>query len=144
MNNYSKFKSSKITVDGETFDSKLEYNVYKTLKEWLEPFGLPYKFILERQVTFELQPKFRINGKMIRAITYTADFCIYVREFNVEENDYNDPTLLYVIDAKGMETEVFKVKKKLFAFKYQPKEIVLLKSILQTKQWLYNNFGLPF
>ena len=139
MNNYSKFKSSKITVDGVTYDSKLEFNVYRTLKDWLEPFP---EFSVERQVTFELQPKFRINGKMIRAITYTADFCIYVRLYHPEVNAYGDPKLLYVIDAKGLETEVFKVKKKLFAYKYQ-REIVLLKSVKQTKQWLEDAIGLP-
>lgn len=143
MNNYSKFKSSKITVDGVTYDSKLEFNVYRTLRGWLESFP---EFSVERQVTFELQPKFRVkdfNGKMIRAITYTADFCIYVRPYHPEVNDYGDPKLLYVIDAKGLETEVFKVKKKLFAYKYQ-REIVLLKSVKQTKQWLEDNIGLPF
>ena len=143
MNNYSKFKSSKITVDGVTFDSKLEFNVYRTLRDWLDPFAIPDQFTLERQVTFELQPKFRINGKMIRAITYTADFCIYVRPYHPEVNSYGDPELLFVIDAKGLETEVFKVKKKLFAYKYQ-REIVLLKSVKQTKQWLEDNIGLPF
>ena len=143
MNNYSKFKSAKINVDGQKFDSKLEYNVYKTLKDWLEPFGLPDKMILKRQETFELQPKFRINGKMIRAITYTADFCIYVQNYDYATNSWFEPKLLYVIDAKGLETEVFKVKKKLFAYKYQ-REIVLLKSVKQTKQWLEDNIGLPF
>lgn len=63
---------------------------------------------LELQKKFELQPKYKINDKTIRAISYVADFV------------YWDNTKKEVIieDTKGFRTEIYKLKKKLFEYKY--------------------------
>lgn len=103
MINKSKYGSSKVVCDGLKFDSKLECEFYKLLIKSNIPF--------QRQVKFILQPKFKLQNKAVREITYIADFVIC-----------DD-----VIDIKGIETTDFKIKKKMFAFKYQ-KEIILLKS----------------
>ena len=59
--------------------------------------------MLEVHPKFELQPSFKYKGKTIRAITYSADF-------EYMDNDYNHT----VEDVKGVETEVFRIKRKLF------------------------------
>lgn len=88
----SKYKNKKVIVDEIKFDSKLESEWYLDNKH-LNPILQP---------SFELQEAFRKNGKLHRAITYKADF-----QLNNE-----------VIDVKGIETTDFKIKKKLFKYKY--------------------------
>ena len=115
----SKYGSKKVVYDEITFDSKMELCFYKLLKERNIDFVRQQKFIL--------QPKFKINGKAVREISYICDF--------VCGDD--------VIDVKGFETTDFKIKKKLFAYKYQ-KEIILLKNKKQmieyiSRKYLNNN-----
>lgn len=113
---YSKYGAVKTTYDGITFDSKLEANRYLELKA-LESKG----FIsgLELQKEFELQPKFRDNqGKLQRPIKYIADFVYYDEEGN------------YIAeDTKGFETPEFKIKKKMFLFKYPDVKFIMTKNI---------------
>lgn len=100
----SKYKNKKAEYDGIKFDSKLEMDFY------LHLMAKGYKDII-LQPKFELQPKFRDNtGTLNRAITYIADFQIG----NV------------VYDVKGMETTDFKIKKKLFKYKYPELELKLV------------------
>ena len=61
---------------------------------------------LKRQVRFELQPSYEINGKKIRSINYIADFT------------YREKGKLHVIDVKGVRTNEYKLKKKMFEYKY--------------------------
>ena len=42
----------------------------------------------------------------------------------------------YVIDVKGVETEVFKIKKKLVEFKYQDVTIMCIKYVPALDKWL--------
>ena len=63
---------------------------------------------LELQKEYVLQEKFKINNKTRREITYRADFV-----YKTVEDDK-----LHVVDAKGYRTEVYKIKKKLFEYKY--------------------------
>lgn len=103
---YSKYKAVKTEIDGIKFDSKKEANRYIGLKQ-LENLGVIQN--LQRQVKYELQPSFKLNGKTIRSIIYIADF-VYIQD-GVE----------VIEDVKGskyMETEVFKIKKKMFEYKY--------------------------
>ncbi|MTI49471.1 MAG: DUF1064 domain-containing protein [Firmicutes bacterium] len=102
---YNKFRAKKTTVDGITFDSKKEANRYCELKLLLKANEIKD---LELQPKFVLQDKFKKNGKTHRAISYVADF------------RYIDCTTgeTVVEDVKGMETKVFKIKKKLFEYKY--------------------------
>jgi len=61
---------------------------------------------------FTLQPKFRWQGKGIRAITYRADFSYYdvnIKKFVVE-------------DVKGFKTEKYQIKRKMLIFKMRDRE----------------------
>lgn len=101
----SKYFSKKVVVDGITFDSILESNVYIKLK-MLQKNGVIKD--LELQKEYILQDKFKINGKTRREITYKADFV-----YKTTKDDK-----LHIIDSKGYRTEVYKIKKKLFEYKY--------------------------
>ena len=101
-----KYYNQKTKLNGINFDSKKEAKRYYELK-MLERANLIKN--LELQKTFELQSKY-INkvGQHIRAITYVADFYYY----DNEKQEY------VVEDTKGFKTEVYKIKKKLFEYKY--------------------------
>lgn len=100
----SKYNARKTVVDGITFDSKKEANYYCELR--MRRFAGEIKGF-DLQVPFELQPSFKYQGKTIRAIKYIADFVIKHKDGSEE-----------VVDVKGMRTETYKVKKKLFQFKH--------------------------
>lgn len=102
----SKYKNKKTTCDGIEFDSKKERNYYLKLKA-MEELGLIKD--LELQKEYILQDKFVLNGKTRRKITYKADF-----SYVTTEDDK-----LHVVDVKGFKTEVYKLKKKLFEYKYK-------------------------
>ena len=101
----NKYKNKKVIYDGIKFDSNREMAYYIKLK-MLEEKGIIKD--LELQKVYELQPSFKVNGKTYQKITYRADFS-YI---SVEDNK------LHVIDVKGFKTEVYKLKKKMFAYKY--------------------------
>ena len=103
----NKYHNKKVEYDGIKFDSVKEKNRYIGLKQ-LERLGVIQN--LQRQVKYELQPSFKLNGKTIRSITYIADF-VYIQD-GVE----------IIEDVKGMRTKEYLLKKKLFEYKYQ-KEI---------------------
>lgn len=106
----NKYGNKKIIYDGIKFDSKKERNHYIGLKV-LERAGEIKD--LELQKVFELQPSFKKNGKTYRKTTYIADFYY----FSVKDNKY------IVEDTKGFKTEVYKLKKKMFEYKYKDLEI---------------------
>lgn len=101
---YNKYRNKKVIIDGIKFDSKKEGDRYKELKQ-MEAQGIITGLSLQK--TYELQPKYKLNDKSVRSITYKADFT-YQR---------NGETI--VEDVKGMKTDVYKIKKKLFEFKYK-------------------------
>lgn len=96
----SKYRSKKTTLDGHTFDSKAEGNYYLLLKE-KQRIGEIQSFTLQPRYT--LQDKFRKNGNAYRKIEYVADFEVINLDRSIE-----------VIDVKGVKTEAFKIKHKLF------------------------------
>lgn len=109
----SKYGNKKTIVHGITFDSKMEAEYYQYLK------------MLENVTIFDihLQPKFMIlpsytdtEGKKQRPIYYQADFLVKYESGLVE-----------VIDVKGVETEAFKLKKKMFESRYGMKLKVVTK-----------------
>lgn len=110
----NKYHAQKTEVDGIKFDSKKEYSRWMHLKG-VEQMGLISD--LQRQVSFELQPKFTNNkGEPIKAINYIADFT------------YTQDGKKIVEDVKGgkaTQTDVFKLKKKLFEYKYPEYEFVI-------------------
>ena len=61
-----------------------------------------------------LQPGFTKNGKRHRPITYRADF-------RVRYKDGHEA----IIDVKGYKTQVFRIKQKMFEYKYPEKELIL-------------------
>lgn len=106
-----KYNSIKTVIDGITFDSRKESRRYLELKEQVKS-GLVDSF--ELQPKYELQESFKKDGKTIRAIHYIADFEIF----------YHDGTIV-VEDSKGIETPVFKLKRKLWEYKYRDMKLVI-------------------
>ena len=100
-----KYKNKKTIVDDIQFDSKLEANRYKELK-LLQKSGKIKE--LQLQPSFELIPSFKKNGKTFRKSTYKADFS-YIDTATGET---------VIEDTKGFITELYKLKKKLFEYKF--------------------------
>lgn len=100
----NKYHNNKINVDGITFDSKDEAKYYEALKD-KKAKGLIQNF--ELQPKFVLQESFTKNNKTYKQITYKADFRVYTNE-----------DISYCVDVKGMLTDVFKIKLKLFNKKF--------------------------
>lgn len=107
-----KYGAKKTVVDGITFDSKAEARYYQELK-LLQRAGEVKE--IELQPRFLLQPSFKKDGKTVRAIHYVADFRVTYKEGTVE-----------IIDVKGMETKDFKLKKKMFDYKYPDLKLTLV------------------
>ena len=100
----SKYHNKKVEVAGQTFDSKKESRDWLRLKS-MEDSGLIKN--LRCQVPFELQPKYTTkDGRKIKPINYVADF-VYERD-----------GCTYVQDSKGVRTDVYKMKRKMFEYKY--------------------------
>lgn len=108
----SKYKNKKIQVDMYVFDSIAESRRYKELK-LLERAGEITD--LKLQPKFLLQESFKKNGKTFRKIEYIADF------------QYIENNKVIVEDVKGMQTDVFKIKHKLFEKKYPDLELRIIK-----------------
>ena len=100
----SKYNAVKTEVDGIKFDSVKESKRYANLK-LLERAGVIEN--LKLQPRFLLQEGFTYNGHKERKIEYVADF----------QYERNGQTI--VEDVKGMKTEVYKLKRKLFLYKYR-------------------------
>lgn len=93
-----KYRNKKVTVDGEKYDSKREYNRYQQLR-MMEQAG---KIVdLKRQVKYELAPSVTIRGKKRPPLRYFADF-VYIE---------NGQTI--VEDAKGTPTKEYRIKRHL-------------------------------
>jgi len=105
----SKYGNRKMEFDGYAFDSQGEARRWaelKLLQRAKEISGL------QRQVPYELQPKYETaTGRKVKPITYIVDF-------RYEENGE-----IVCEDFKGAETEVFKLKAKLFGYVYPDIEL---------------------
>ena len=105
---YNVSDASQRTTNGIVFDSKWESKVYELLS-----IVVP-KGHLHMQKAFVLQDKFiGPDGKTHRAISYVSDFVLGP---DFEENCL-DPRHV-VLDCKGMITDVFKIKEKMFIRRY--------------------------
>lgn len=100
----TKYRAKKTVIDGIKFDSKKEAKRYIVLKA-LERNGDIENLTL--QPRFLLQEGFRKNGKAYRKIEYVADFM------------YEQDGKLIIEDVKGIKTDVYKLKQKLFEKRYQ-------------------------
>lgn len=100
----AKYGNKKVVRDGITFDSAMEAKYYNHLKQ-LQAQGIVTSF--ELQPRFVLLPKFEKNGKKYREIGYNADFTVHYADGHTE-----------VVDIKGMVTQQFELRKKLFEYHY--------------------------
>lgn len=118
----SKYPAFKPVINGITFDSALEADFYiKLLFEKARGNILDF----ELQVTYELQPKFVKNGQIFRPITYTSDFDVIDKGGNK-----------IIFDTKGDETEVFRLKHKLFEYKYPELSLKVIRKYAPTGEWM--------
>ena len=108
----NKYRNKKVQIDMYVFDSIAESKRYKELA-LLQRAGKISE--LQLQPKFLLQESFRKNGKTYRKIEYIADF------------QYEENGKIIVEDVKGKETEVFKLKRKLFEDKYRGLELKIIK-----------------
>lgn len=106
-----KIKNAKeLTVNNIHFKSKLEANFYKILlQNKLKVYYEAKKFILIEGFTPTVpfynrnsNKEFIQDMRKVRAITYTPDFIVYHKN------------ALFIIEGKGVENDVFPLKKKLF------------------------------
>ena len=101
----TKYGNRKVELMGYTFDSKKEADRFLELRA-AEKAGVIKDLAL--QVNFELIPAQKDeNGKVIeRSCVYRADFV------------YLEDGKMVVEDAKGMRTDVYKIKRKLMLQKF--------------------------
>ncbi len=121
---YSKYHSKKVEIckncgldscncfEPVIFDSKKEADYYRQLL-LLQKAGEVEE--IQLQPKFTLQEGFSKNGKKHRAITYTADFMVIYKNGRRE-----------VVDVKGMRTQVFNLKLKLFEKKFPDLKVTII------------------
>lgn len=109
MKNKKIKNATKITSSGIEFKSHLEATVYETLtKAGMNPVyeGKTFQFVPKLRPTIpffnRISKVFGLDMKPIQPITYTPDFTF----------EYNG--ILVIIEAKGVENDVFPVKRNLF------------------------------
>lgn len=108
-----KYRNIKVTYNGMTFDSTKEKNYYLILKD-REHRGEIHD--LKLQVPYELQPSYELNGKKIRNIVYIADF-VYMENIK-GEIPISREVVADVKPSKNYQTTEYKLKKKMFGYKY--------------------------
>lgn len=100
----NKYGNKSFVKNGIRYASTLEYNHWLGYQDMLKKGEIAqYEF----QKRFVLQDGFIENGKKIRAITYIADHYIVHNDGQKE-----------VIDSKGVETQNFRNKRKMFKLRY--------------------------
>lgn len=98
----SKYKNTKIELDGHVFDSKAECERYKQLQTMQRAGAIK---------NFNIQPSFVLTA----GIRYRPDFIVW------------DGSKIWVEDVKGMETAAFRMKEKMFHEQYPYLELRLIK-----------------
>ena len=109
----NKYWNKKVLIDWIKFDSKKEAKFYQELKILERAWNIKD---LELQPKFILQEKFKNEWKTERAITYLADFMYFD---NIKKKQV-------IVDVKGFKTEVYKIKRKLFLYKFRKEEFEFL------------------
>lgn len=111
-----KYGNVKTEIDGWEFDSEAEAQRYKELK-LIQLSGQIED--LTCHPTYELHPAFRDRrGVKHRAIIYEADFRYTELRGNLQ--------LDVVEDVKGMRTKEFRIKEKMFRFRYPDIDLRLI------------------
>jgi hypothetical protein len=98
----SKYRNVRTVVDGITFDSKREAQYWAELKLREKAGDLVN---LQRQVRFPLcclSHEYKMNGENlhVQVAEYVADYV------------YHDKDGQHIVDAKGMRTQIYKLKKR--------------------------------
>ena len=102
----SKYGNQKTIVDGITFDSRKEARRYSELKLLQKAHKI---YDLQRQVRYELQPKFRdMDGNVVQGIYYVADFTYFKDGVKIIEDVKSEAT---------RKDKVYLLKKKMMAYK---------------------------
>lgn len=120
----SKYGALKTEIDGFIFDSVMEARFYIYLLLMIQDKKIKS---FEMQKPYELQEKYKDprTKKIVRAITYISDFVIT-----------NLDNTIVVIDVKGRETADFKLKKKMFGYKYRDLILMCVQWEPKTKEWM--------
>ena len=118
----SKFHSIKATIDGIEFDSLNESRYYIHVLEEVKAGNIKS---FELQKAYEIVPSHIRRGKKIRKMEYLADFVCQMSDGTER-----------VIDVKGVETDVFKMKKKMVEYLYPNVEVQCVRYVLKEKAWL--------
>lgn len=120
----SKYGALKAEVDGYVFDSVMESRFYIYLLQLVHAKSIKS---FELQTPYELQERYKDprTKKWVRAISYISDFVIT----NLDGS-------LLVIDVKGRETADFKLKKKMFGYKYRDIPLMCVQWEPKSKEWM--------
>ncbi len=104
----NKYHARKTTIDGITFDSKAESDRYLELKIAQSAGAISD---LRVHPVYTLQDAFYHRGKKIQPIRYEADF------------EYIEIEKVVVEDTKGFQTVEFRIKRKMFLYRYPEYEL---------------------
>ena len=118
----SKFHAFKARINGIEFDSLNESRYYIHVLKAVKA-GTVKSF--ELQKPFEIVPPHVRSGRKVRKAEYISDFVLHMADGSTK-----------VIDVKGIETDVFKLKKKLVEYLYPDVEIICMHYVAATKEWL--------
>ena len=111
-----KYNATKKIVDGITFDSAGEARAFALLNLWEKAGSIQN---LERQPRYTLMDTYvDAGGRKVRSMEYVPDFR-FIRDNKI-----------VVVDFKGMKTEAYKLKAKLFRHRYP--ELVFEEWTLET------------
>jgi hypothetical protein len=116
-----KLKELGTAIPEPVFDSKAEAEYYLILKEKLDA-GEILKLILQPRYT--ILKEFIKHGKKWSKAEYVADFEVH----------YADR--IDVIDVKGLETETFKLKWKMFEANYPDLRLTCIKKVQKYGGWI--------
>ena len=116
---------SKRTHNGIVFDSVLEMEYYRDVLCPAVESGDVVSY--ELQKPYELQPKFRHDGKSVQPIKYVADFFIIYKDGHEE-----------VIDTKGCPDSVALLKRKLFWYKFPEVDYKWVTWVKKFGGWIEN------
>lgn len=97
----NKYRNKKVEVQGVKYDSKKEAKITQEIL-LLEKAGKVRDVVLKPKFDFKIEGE-TIRYASGRPLTYTAD----VQYFDIEKDK------LIVVDIKGFETDVFKIKRAL-------------------------------
>ena len=99
----NKYNAIKTVVDGVTFDSKAEARRYNELKLLKQAGEIRW---------FNLQPSFLLTG----GVRYRPDFIVCGQDGRI-----------WVEDVKGVETQAFKIKQKMWTALYPDLKLEVIK-----------------